>query len=230
MGFCVIYGHCVVKNIVVGMIAVVCASSVFAQRPAIMSQIAHDNVAVVTAIRDIRLAMALSLLCNATRTHHPFVREFELVRQIGGTEGRLRIPLDSLASHATIGVATVGQLRDSFGMILLPKLMAVAEQTAGGSWIGDFWSAFVGTVLPKPLTDDTTPPTNPMLALVKTSMDRLSEDDLVGALNHINKLDGAGADLVARWTNEANARIVVDDAYENMLSIMVDLLARNPIL
>jgi len=179
----------------------------------------------IAQVRDQRLALALLQLGIATRTHQPFVRELDVVRQLGVEESRLRIPIDSLTPHAATGVATVAELRDSFGLILLPKFEAIGHES-GPSWTRQAWTwlSIVGAPAQQPT------PSSPAVGLgqelVRSAMDRLSEDDLQGAVELIAQLDGAPASLAARWLMEANARLSLDSAYEGISRTILALLNR----
>ena len=184
----------------------------------------RDSVLLAAQVRDQGLALAVLQLSIATRTHQPFVRELALVRRLGAEEARLRTPLDNLAPYATTGVATVAELRDSFGIILLPKLIALEEES-NVSWSTQAWLWFSTTIDP---AQQPTPPlvTDLRHKLVKSAMERLSEDDLRSAVELITQLDGAWAALTARWLAEANARLSLDSAYEALSSTILALLGR----
>jgi hypothetical protein len=174
-------------------------------------------------VRNQRLALALLQLGIATRTHQPFAAELDLVRQLDMREGRLRIPIDSLSPHADTGVATVAELRDSFGVILLPKLDALGKNS-DTSWTRRTWgwisAPFAATA---PQSEDSVGADLTQIT-VRSAMDRLSEDDLLGAVRLIARLDGIPATLTARWLKEGNARIEVDSAYEVIARTVMMLL------
>jgi len=180
----------------------------------------------VAQVRDQRLALALLQLGIATRTHQPFVRELNLVRQLGTTEARLRIPIDSLTLHAANGVATVAELRDSFGIILFPKLEALGKES-DPSWTRQAWTWLSVALIPSQQSA-TSPVVNLGQELAMSAMDRLSEDNLRGAVELIAQLDGAPAALTARWLTEANARLSLDSAYEALSRTALALLSRTP--
>jgi hypothetical protein len=60
--------------------------------------------------------------------------------------------------------------------------------------------------------------------VIKSAMERLSEDDLQGAIDLIIRLDGPGAALVMRWLKEAAARLTIDAAMEVMMNTEMTLL------
>jgi hypothetical protein len=178
-------------------------------------------------LRDLRLAVALMRLGIATRGHQPFAREVELARQIGRDEIRLRSPLDTLAAHAATGVATVPELRDSFGILLLPKLQALLKSTQT-SWLDRTRGWLSAAIAPGPAPSIQRSAQPAALQLVTAALDKLTEDDLRGAVEQLSQLDGIEAALTARWLAEANARLAVDAAYESITGTAVALLGRSP--
>lgn len=170
-----------------------------------------------------RLVLALQQLVLISRTHQPFGRELELVQQLGGRKDpRLAPSLDILAQRAETGVATASELRDSFGLILLPKLQAL--QTSGdGPWLDRFRTWLSSAISPTP---SAVPPDAEGGAqqLIATAMDRLSEDDLRAAMELVGRLTGAPASLTSRWLTEAKGRVAVDGASESIATHILELL------
>jgi hypothetical protein len=181
---------------------------------------AHLLGPVSEQIRNNRLALAILQLRLATQTHLPFEQELALVRQLGRGEVSLSTDLDTLSPHAATGVATVAELRDSFGIILLPKLQPLLEES-NQSWT-DWTLSWLSTVI-APFTQQSPKP-NPRQQLVLSATDRLTEDDLHGAVEQITQLDGPAATLVARWLKEANARLSVDAAHDTLSGVVRVLL------
>lgn len=181
---------------------------------------------VLAELRTHRLVIAIQQLGLATRTHFPFPRELELVRRLGEAESaRLRPALDVLAKSAETGVATVGELRDSFGVILLPKLQAL--QASSGPWTDRLRLWLSQAIAPSP-SSQTTDQETVAQKLVISAVDRLAEDDLRGAVELIGQLSGTSAALTARWLAEARARLNVDLAHESLSGVIVDLLNQTP--
>lgn len=203
-------------------------ASVFAQQPS--CRVSVDNISTASLalqIREQRLALAIFQLGMAIRTYKPFVQELSLVQKLGIEEGRLRDPIDKLLPHAATGVATINELRDSFGVILLPKLEAL-NQANEISWVSQVWYWFVTTVAPS-VTGDTQSATAAFRqTLTSSAMDRLSEDDLRGAVELLTQLDGPGAQIAARWIIEASKRLDLDAAYESLSEIITVLLNCTP--
>jgi hypothetical protein len=181
---------------------------------------------ILLQLRDQRLVLALQQLDLATRTHQPFLRELELVRQLGGHEqARLRPALDSLAASAETGVATVWELRDSFGVIVLPKLQALQGNTGPWSDRVRLWlSNVIAPTSPTQPADQNTVGQQ----LVMSAVDRLAEDDLRSAVDLIGQLTGTPANLTLRWLTEARGRLTVDAAHEALSGTILDLLNPRP--
>lgn len=192
-----------------------------------MAQAGHDlaNLKSVTdrtieQLHGSRLALALLQLRIASQTHFPFEAELALVRQLAKKGDRvLSETMTALTPYAATGVATVSELRDSFGLILLPKLEPLLQENEHG-WFD--W-AFTWISLLVPFNASTMQPTSRQ-QLVIAATDRLTEDDLHGAVEQVTQLDGSAAALVVRWLKEANARLAVDAAYNSLSGIAVALL------
>lgn len=192
------------------------------QRPATDTRIES----ILVQLRIQRLVLAIQQLGLATRTHNPFLRELELVRRLGdGESTRLRPDLEALAKSAETGVATVGELRDSFGVILLPKLQAL--QASSGPWT-DRARLWLSQIIAPTPSNQATDQETVAQKLVISAVDRLAEDDLRGAVELIGQLSGTPAALTVRWLNEARARLNVDLAHEALSGVVVDLLSQTP--
>ncbi|CAK0744312.1 hypothetical protein CCP3SC1AL1_1290007 [Gammaproteobacteria bacterium] len=164
-----------------------------------------------------RLALVLLQLRTAIQGHFPFEREVALARLVGQGKKDISEALDVLAPHATTGVATVAELRDSFGMILLPKLQSLLEgEQTWGEWARGWMATTIASGL-KP---------TPRQQQVISATDRLTEDDLSGAVEEISKMDGPAATMVARWLQEANARLAIDRICVILAKMGVEILSR----
>lgn len=184
-----------------------------------------NQISLSTKIKNLQLAISILQLGLAIRTYKPFDQELNIVRQLSIETPQLRLPLDNLAHYATTGVATIAELRDSFGIILLPKLYTLADRE-DVSWTGQVWTWVWATLVPW-TTASSHIPINLTRALAKSAMERLSEDDLKGALDIITKLNSLGATLTARWLKEANNRLAVDAAIDAVSNVGMELLSRN---
>jgi hypothetical protein len=174
-----------------------------------------------------RLLLALQQLMLAVRTHASYQRELELVYQLGGRkEPRLGPALETLAQRAATGVATVSELRDSFGVILLPKLQAL-QGGGAGPWIDRARTWLSNAIAPTP-TNQPSEQDAVGQKLAMSAADRLAEDDLRGATELIGQLTGAYANLTARWLAEAKARMAAEVAHEALSGAILNALGRNP--
>ncbi|CAK0774839.1 hypothetical protein CCP3SC5AM1_950008 [Gammaproteobacteria bacterium] len=167
-----------------------------------------------------RLALAIFQLRIASQTHLPFESELSLVRQMSRNEPGLSKTLAILTPHAAVGIATVAELRDGFGLILIPKLQPLLEQT-DQNWVNWAFSWVNMVFIPFSSSQP-----NPRQQLVISATDRLTEDDLRGAVELIERLDGPAAALVVRWLKEANARLTVDAVYNALSGIALALLGQ----
>ena len=164
-----------------------------------------------------RLVLAGMQLGLEIRTHQPFQRKLELVRRLGREVPQLRPILDHLERHAATGVATATELRDAFGVILLPKLQAL-EEAAEPSWTEKargWWGSDRDGEAGEPPSSQ---------SQIEAAMDRLGGDDLRGAIEHLAHLENPQAALVARWLTEAQARLEVDAAHDALTATLAWLL------
>ncbi|CAK0758120.1 hypothetical protein CCP3SC1_20002 [Gammaproteobacteria bacterium] len=180
--------------------------------------------AISVQLRESRLALALLQLRIASQTHLPFEPELTLVRHLERGETELSGVVATLEPYAAVGVATISELRDSFGLILLPKLQPLLEE---GDQTWTDWAFSWLNVAVAPFTSSLVKPT-PRQQLVISVVDRLTEDDLRGAVEQITKIDGPATAVVTRWLKEANARLVVNAAYNDLSGVVVALLSHTP--
>lgn len=177
-----------------------------------------------------QLVLGLMQLGGATRTHQPFARELALVQLLGRDEARLHPALEQLAASAETGVGTVAELRDSFAVILLPKLQALEQSTDTGSpWSNQVRAWLSNAIVPPTVRSSSRDREGSLgLQLVNSALDRLTEDDLQGAVGLLVQLEGPAAGLTARWLTEAQARLQLEAAYESLSATILELLRRHP--
>lgn len=170
-----------------------------------------------------QLALGTLQLYLAVQSSRPFERELSVLRDMYRSQEELGDTLDALAPRAAIGVATVAELRDVFGVVLLPKLQALE----GGSGealmqrLQSWWQGISGGIEPATANTD-------QRLLIGSALDRLSANNLQGAVQILEQLDGDAARLTARWITEAEARLTVDSAADTLNSIVIRLLGRRP--
>lgn len=171
--------------------------------------------------KGLRLGVALLQLNNITQTHRPYSRELATVMKLWQPVPVIG-ELEVLGLHADSGVATVAELRDSFSVILAPKLRS---QASGGDrpfvdrmrlWVSS-WVAPQG---------GQTSQANPIDLAVDAAIEKLAEDDVRGAIDHLGGLEGAPATLASRWIVEAKNRLAIDRAMDALRTMSTDDLAR----
>lgn len=169
----------------------------------------------------LRLSVAILQLNNVVQTHRPFVRELAAVTKLW-QRTPVNGELEVLTAHAERGVATVAELRDSFSVILAPKLRTLAEGGDRGfvdrmrGWV----SSWIAPAAPQ------TAVANPVDLVVDATIEKLAEEDVRGAVDHLSRLDGAPATLATRWVVEAKSRIAIDRAMDTLLSMGLEDLGR----
>ncbi|MEI6412739.1 MAG: hypothetical protein WCP34_00565 [Pseudomonadota bacterium] len=170
-----------------------------------------------------RLALALIQMGMVCQTRKPYSQELETLNRLGAREPRLQSHLAAIAVYAQTGVATVAELRDSFGAILLSPLKAQVRSQES-SWI-ERTSLWVNHAMS---SDPASPPPTDAVFQVDEVIRKLSEDDLRGAIEQLQRFDGVAANLVSRWLREARARRILDEAYDVMTTMASDLVGQYP--
>lgn len=183
----------------------------------IIKQLVQSEVNLDKQLRNNRLALAVLHLRSMTQTHYAFISELKLVKQLCNQDNRLLEILTMLEPYATTGVATVAELRDGLGLILIPKLQPLLEDNEQNwfNWAINWMLIPFFSLQP-----------NPRQQLVISATDRLTEDNLRGAVELIEQLDGPAATIVVRWLKEANSRLTVDAAYNLLSEITVAILGQ----
>lgn len=169
----------------------------------------------------LRLSVAILQLNNVVQSHRPFARELAAVTKLW-QRTPVNGELEVLAAHSDRGVATVAELRDSFSVILAPKLRSLAE--GGERGFVDRMRTWVSSWIAPPVPQTAT--ANPVDLVVDATMEKLAEEDVRGAVDHLSRLDGAPATLATRWVVEAKSRIAIDRAMDTLLSLGLEDLGR----
>ena len=169
----------------------------------------------------LRLSVAILQLNNVVQTHRPFLRELDAVSKLW-PETPVNGELEVLAAHAERGVATVAELRDSFSVILAPKLRSLSEGAQEGFF--DRMRGWVSSWIAPPQPQAAV--ANPIDLVVDATIEKLAEEDVRGAVDHLSKLDGAPATLATRWVVEAKSRIAIDRSMDTLLSLGLEELSK----
>jgi hypothetical protein len=173
--------------------------------------------------RSLRLSVSLLQLNNQAQTHRPYSRDLATVVKL------LRPAPDNpeiavLSANAENGVATIAELRDSFSVIIAPKLRALAN--GSDRPVVDRMRMWVGSwIIPQ---NAPSAHSNPVDLVVDATIEKLAEDNVVGAISQLSSLDPNLAPLVSRWVTEAKNRVNIDRAMDTLLSLSVEDLARGP--
>jgi phage shock protein A len=170
----------------------------------------------------LRLAVALLQLNNSVQTHRPFARDLGLVTKLLHPVPDIR-EIEVLSANADSGVATVAELRDSFSVILAPKLRALSS--GGDQTVVERVRLWVGSwILPQnaPMAK-----ANPVDLLVDAATEKLSEEDVPAAIAILGNLDSTLAPMAARWLVEAKNRVAIDHAMDALLALSIEELSRS---
>ncbi|EWY40783.1 hypothetical protein N825_33175 [Skermanella stibiiresistens SB22] len=170
--------------------------------------------------RTTRMALAVQQLGAKLQTSRPFEREMDVIRRLSAGNPAFAETVAVLGQSAGTGVATFGELRESYSSLVAPRILtAVAATTQRG--IGDRLGSWLESVAAAAGAE--APQTaSPEQQTLEAAARRLAESDLKGAVELISRM-GAPASIVARrWLIEANARLAVDDATAALLSLTLD--------
>lgn len=169
-----------------------------------------------------RMALAVQQLGAKLQTSRPFEREIDVIRQLSAGNPAFAEIVAVLGQSAGTGVATLGELRESYNALVAPRILtavAATSQRGIGERVGSWLESIAEAAGAESLRT-----TSPEQQTLEATARRLAESDLKGAVELISRM-GAPASIVARrWLLEANARLAVDDASAALLSLTLNPL------
>jgi hypothetical protein len=166
--------------------------------------------------------LAVGQLRAALATSKPFAKQLSAVRALVQGDTEINGVLDQMQPFADSGVETAEDLARDFNR-LAPGLVRTAVVGDGQSW----WRQAVyhiesvisirrtGANVQGDATD----------AVVARAEAKLDEDDLPGAVETLQALSGAAADLASSWIHDAEHRVTVDAAESDLSRIAIGRIA-----
>jgi hypothetical protein len=148
-----------------------------------------------------RAAYAVAAATDASRSSGPFPQAYASLQAV--------LPNDpnviALATLSTKGAPTKQELRDKFDKIELEIVRAARAADAGGGFWGQLQAMFAQFIVVRRTGGGDAPNT-----IVERAKQKLSAEDLAGAVAEISRLKGAGAQVAAPWLKDAKLRLEID--------------------
>lgn len=208
--------------------AVLAPALAFAQAPA-AANAPQQNLARIAALeeqvarlnaqlRDLqnrppeRYLLAALNLQSALHTSRPYQREWQALRD-AAPPGALPPPFtEVLVSHASRGLATTTELRESF-LLLAPTLSARGPDHQG--WL-DWGRQWLQQLLAA-IGFAEAPPPSPAQATIANVMRLLARGQIAPALADVETLDASLQPFVTGWVAQARARVAAEQAVQETI-------------
>lgn len=188
-----------------------------------VTQVVDGRTSIDRSLRAAQLSLALLQLNAVVQTHKPFAKEVEVARDLAGGNGNVLAQINLITDYSQTGVATATELRDSFVTIVVPKIRSVAGSDRP---LTDRVRSWLSSAIAPTGTATTPPDKDPTSDIIASATQKLVEDDIAGAVQHLGQLEGPAATLAARWMAEARARIAIESAADALGGFMLELLGK----
>jgi hypothetical protein len=154
-----------------------------------------------TAAEAARAAFAVAAAAEASRSSGPFEQSFASLKELLPDDPNVA----ALEPLSRTGAPTRNELRDSFGEVQLGIIRAARQAQAGAGFWGRIQAALAQWITIRQAGQGDTPD-----GVVERASQRLSADDLAGAIQELNRLSGAPAAAAAGWLENARRRLAID--------------------
>ena len=148
-----------------------------------------------------RAAFAVAAASEASRSSGPFEEAYASLQAL--------LPQDqnvvALGALARTGAPTRSELRDQFDRIDDDIIRAAREAQAGSGFWGRIQAFLAQYIIIRQAGEGDTP-----AGVVERAEQRLSADDLAGAVAEVNKLSGRPKQIAQRWLSDAQRRLEID--------------------
>jgi hypothetical protein len=162
--------------------------------------------------------LALATLARAAGEAHAFKPQFDALSALAPDDPAVA----SLAPYAAQGVPTLAMLRARFPEAERTALDAERGRNAGAGIFGRLWASLTGLIRIRRVGDVSGNTSADRLARAEADMGRA---DLAGAADETRGLTGPIAAAMAAWLKDAQARIAVDHALDDLDLRIVQALA-----
>lgn len=164
------------------------------------------------------LLLATGQLREAVNHALPFEAELRAVRVLAPQDAEMAAAVETLKPRAAAGIPTRIVLAERFDA-LAPALVRSELMPQGRSWWRDTVNR-LGSLLTVRREDGEAAGTSPAAVVARTQA-ALRRGDLAGAVAQAETLDGAAAETVAPWLNDARARLAADKALSTLTAAVV---------
>jgi hypothetical protein len=166
------------------------------------------------------LLLSIGQLAEASRSG-PYEAHLASLRAVAGDQLGLSAPMERLAPIAPTGAPTLVRLRARFSEA---SSAVIRSRDVGPSEgiLGQTLSRVASLVTIRKIDDAGAGTVDGALAAADTA---LGVEDLAAAVMALEALDGAPGDAIAEWIEMARARLVVDEAIQDLRSAAVRALA-----
>jgi hypothetical protein len=162
--------------------------------------------------------LALATLARAAGEARSFKSQFDAMSALAPDDPTV----SSLAPYAVQGVPTLAMLRARFPEAERTALDAERARNPGAGIFGRLWASLAGLIRVRRVGDVSGNTSADYLARAESDIGRA---DLAGAADETRGLTGPAAAAMAAWLKDAQARIAVDRALNDMDLRIVQALA-----
>lgn len=164
------------------------------------------------AVAATALVLATAQLRDAVTSGKPYAMELETVSQLA-TRADVAFDTASLKEAAAKGLVRDDTLKNSFASVATQAVRAGVLPDTSAGWFRRALDRVYGIVSLRPFgsTEGTTPG-----AIVARAELALNNDNLPGAVAELETLTGASLEAIAPWLAQAKARVVADQALDDI--------------
>jgi len=148
-----------------------------------------------------RAAYAVSAAAEASHSSGPFVEAYNSLQALMPDDQNVQ----ALAPLARTGAPTRDELRSRFSAMDDGIIRAAREAQAGSGFWGRIQAELAQWIVVRPPGGGDTPD-----GVVARAEDRLSADDLAGAIHELSSLSGPARDAATPWLTDAQRRLDID--------------------
>ncbi len=149
------------------------------------------------------IILVVSELRNAVQTGHAFAKELNAVKAIAGSDPAVRATLMALEKHASNGIQTLSDLRNTFQK-LASSIVAANEPAPNSGWI-DLTLQQISTLIRFRRIDGGSD-SGSTESIVAQTEKYLAIGDLEAAVISVERLTGSAKSAAASWLMSAKAR------------------------
>lgn len=170
------------------------------------------------------VVLAVGQLRDAVARSGPFSQELDVLKALVGAESEMMAAVAALEPYAGEGVATLVSLRDRFGP-LAGRVVGASRALKGDGWIERTANRLSSLVSIRKTGPRAAAAGEGADGVVARAESLLAGGDLAAAVQAMEGLSGASAEVAASWIGDAKARLAVERAVSVLDARAVFLLA-----